>query len=656
MKKYIAIFIIFSTVSWTANAQEPHKVMESVSFSKVSLLDNFWKPRVDKVSTVTLPVCIAYTEDKTGRIRNFERAGGLRAGSEHEGIYYDDSDVYKALEAIAYSLKTHPDTALERKADEWISKIAAAQEPDGYINTFYSLTGLDQRWKDMEKHEAYCAGHLIEAGIAYYNATGKRQLLDVGQRMADHMASIFGPGKRHWVAGHQEIELALVKLYRITGDQKYLNLSNWFLQERGHGHGKGKIWDDWNNPGYAQDDVPLEDVSEITGHAVRAMYYYTGAADVASYTGDTAYMKAMQRVWEDVVHRNMYITGGIGSAGHNEGFTQDYDLPNFDAYCETCASVGMVFWNQRMNQLTGDAKFVDVLERSLYNGALDGISLKGDLFFYPNPLASLGGRGRQEWFGTACCPSNIARLLASVGNYIYAQNSTDIWLNLFIGSETNIPLKGGEVCIRQETRFPWEGNVQVSIDPTKRMAFPLHIRIPGWAGEEAVPGNLYRFMQPTNEDVVLLVNGKPASFRMEKGYAVIDRQWKKGDQVDIKFPMEVRRVVSSDSIESTSNRVALQRGPLMYCMEGIDNQEQIFNMVLPDRSDLTTQMESDLLGGVVTIQGKGKVLKASADGLSVTTEDYPVKAVPYYTWANREKGAMQVWIPRKISKVMLNRE
>lgn len=654
--KRIIFPILLLCLSLTLSAQQANQLIQPVNFSDVVLLDEFWKPRVDKVAAVTLPLCIAYTEDKTGRIRNFERAGGLREGVVHEGIYYDDSDVYKAIEAIAYSLKTHPDPALEKKADEWISKIAAAQEPDGYINTYYSLTGLDKRWTDMEKHEAYCAGHLMEAGVAYYNATGKRQLLDVGIRMADHMDSLFGPGKKHWVTGHQELELALIKLYGVTQDKKYLALADWLLKERGHGYGKGKIWDEWKNPGYAQDQEPLTEVSEITGHAVRAMYYYTGAADVAAHTGDEAYMAAMQRVWEDVVHRNMYITGGIGSAGHNEGFTHDYDLPNFDAYSETCASVGMVFWNQRMNQLTGDAKFMDVLERSLYNGALDGISLKGDRFFYPNPLASFGDRSRQEWFGTACCPSNIARLLASVAGYIYAQNSSDIWLNLFIGSETNIPLKNGKVKIKQETLYPWEGLVKINVDPEISMEFPLHIRIPGWAGNEPVPGNLYGYLQNQHRETELTVNGKQAPYQMQKGYAVITRKWKKGDVVELNLPMEIKRVIASDSIRYDRGKVALQRGPVMYCMEGVDNNGHVFNTILPDNTKLDARWESGLLGGVMTINGTGKMLKTSDDGLNIATVSFPVKAVPYYTWANREEGEMQVWIPRKITSVMLNRE
>ncbi|MDQ4141222.1 MAG: glycoside hydrolase family 127 protein, partial [Bacteroidota bacterium] len=365
MKKYQIAAFLFSIASSSLQAQTPTKKFEPVNFSQVTINDNFWKPKLDKVATTTLQACIYQTEDKTARIRNFEKVA-RKKNEKHEGIYFDDSDVYKALEAIAYSLKNRPDAALEKKADEWIDKIAAAQLPDGYLNTYYTLTDLNKRWTDMEKHEDYCAGHLMEAAVAYYNTTGKRKLLDVAILFADHIDNTFRLQNRHWVSGHQEIELALMKLYHATQNDRYLKLADWFLAQRGHGYGKGVIWDEWKDPKYCQDDVPVKEQKEITGHAVRAMYLYTGAADVAAATKDDGYLKAMNNVWEDVIFRNMYITGGIGSSGKNEGFSKDYDLPNEQAYCETCASVGMVFWNQRMNLLTGNAKFVDVLERSLY--------------------------------------------------------------------------------------------------------------------------------------------------------------------------------------------------------------------------------------------------------------------------------------------------
>lgn len=361
-------------------AQSGSVKIEPINFSAVSVQDDFWNPKMQLVASKTLDACIYQTENKTARIRNFEKVA-RKQGEKHEGIFYDDSDVFKAIEAMAYAIKVNKNAKLEAKADEWIAKIAAAQLPDGYLNTYYTLTGLEKRWSDMSMHEDYNGGHLIEAAVAYYDATGKRTLLNVAIRWANHFSSLFGPGKRDWVTGHQELELALVKLARVTNDPAYIKLADWLLSERGKKLAVGYTWTEWKDTLYTQDQIPVKEQKEITGHAVRAMYMYTGAADVAAHTGDTDYVKAMKRVWEDVVYRNMYITGGIGSAGSNEGFTQDYDLPNEQAYCETCASVGMVFWNQRMNQLTGEAKYYDVLEKTLYNAALDGLSLTGDRFF-----------------------------------------------------------------------------------------------------------------------------------------------------------------------------------------------------------------------------------------------------------------------------------
>lgn len=455
--------------------EQPLKMIEQIDFSHVKINDNFWSPRLSKHVSATLPVCIDQIENQTGRIRNFENAA--KGEGEHSGIFFDDSDVYKALEGMAYSLINNPDPELEKKADEWIDKFAAAQQPDGYINTFYTLTGLDKRWTNMDKHEMYCAGHMIEAGVAYYQATGKRKLLDVCIRMTDHMMSQFGPGKRHWVPGHEEIELALVKLYQTTQEQKYLDFAYWLLEERGHGHGtmgdEGK-WD----PVYYQDIVPVRQLTDISGHAVRCMYLYCGMADVAALKNDTGYIAAIDRLWDDVVHRNMYITGGIGSSRDNEGFTEDYDLPNLDAYCETCASVGMVLWNQRMNQLTGDSKYIDVLERSLYNGALAGISLGGDRFFYVNPLESKGDHHRQEWYGCACCPSQLSRFLPSIGNYIYASSDDALWVNLYIGNTGQIRIGETDILLTQETDYPWDGSVKLTISTSQPLEKEIRLRIP----------------------------------------------------------------------------------------------------------------------------------------------------------------------------------
>jgi len=656
--KIMKIKILFSTlltILWTAAMAQTDLIqLEPVSFSQVTITDNFWKPKLDKVATTTLQACIHQTEEVTGRIRNFENVANNK-NAKHEGIYYDDSDVYKALEAIAYSLKNRPDAALEKKADDWIELIAAAQEPDGYINTFYSLTGLEDRWKDMDKHEAYCAGHLIEAGVAYFQTTGKRKLLDVGIKMADHIDERFRKSNTPWVSGHQEIELALVKLYKLTDEKKYLELSDWFLEQRGHGHGVGAIW---NNPHwgakYAQDDIPVKDQKEISGHAVRAMYLYTGAADVAAAKNDNEYVHAMKTVWEDVVFRNMYITGGIGSSGSNEGFSVDYDLPNESAYSETCASVGMVFWNQRMNLLEGESKYIDVLERSLYNAALDGLSLEGSHFFYGNPLASNGQHSRREWFGTACCPSNISRLVASVGDYIYAKTDNSVWVNLFIGSKSNFHIDNVEVPIEMTTNYPLDGLVNITMNPVKKVKYSLNLRLPGWAKEDPVPGDLYTFKDQSKEKFNILLNGKSVNFKEKNGYVIINREWKKGDKIQYTLPMEVKRVVSRDEVLANKDRIAIQRGPLVYCVEGVDNDGSAWNILMPDNANFEVIEFNILDEKVMAIKTEMSVFKISEDGSKIITEKKKVITVPYYTWANRGQNEMQVWLPTKIKELKIN--
>ena len=590
--------------------EQPLKMIEQIDFSHVKINDNFWSPRLSKHVSATLPVCIDQIDNQTGRIRNFENAA--KGEGEHSGIFFDDSDVYKALEGMAYSLINNPDPELEKKADEWIDKFAAAQQPDGYINTFYTLTGLDKRWTNMDKHEMYCAGHMIEAGVAYYQATGKRKLLDVCIRMADHMMSQFGPGKRHWVPGHEEIELALVKLYQTTQEQKYLDFAYWLLEERGHGHGtmgdEGK-WD----PVYYQDIVPVRRLTDISGHAVRCMYLYCGMADVAALKNDTGYIAAMDRLWDDVVHRNMYITGGIGSSRDNEGFTEDYDLPNLDAYCETCASVGMVLWNQRMNQLTGDSKYIDVLERSLYNGALAGISLGGDRFFYVNPLESKGDHHRQEWYGCACCPSQLSRFLPSIGNYIYASSDDALWVNLYIGNTGQIRIGETDILLTQETDYPWDGSVKLTISTSQPLEKEIRLRIPNWC-----------------KTYDLSINGKRINVSEEKGYAVI-KDWKSQDVIALDMDMPVEIVAADPHVKENFGKRAIQRGPLVYCMEEIDNPEYFDQIQLSPSTTFQTAFVSDILNGIKTIKTNGRAQSATF--------------IPYYAWDNRKAGKMRVWIP-----------
>jgi uncharacterized protein len=642
-----ALFIVFNSTAQTSLQQ-----LEPVSFSQVNVTDKFWKPKIDKVATHTLAACIYQTETATPRLRNFEKVA-RKKGEEHEGIFYDDSDVFKALEAMAYSLKTHPSAEMEKKCDEWIDKIAAAQQPDGYLNTWYTLKGLQDRYTDMSMHEDYNAGHMIEAGVAYFNATGKRKLLDVCIKWADHFDALFGPGKKHWVTGHQELELALVKLYKVTKKDTYLKLADWLLSERGKKLAKGYTWTDWKDTAYAQDVVPVKQQKEITGHAVRAMYMYTGAADVAAQTGDADYIKAMKTVWEDVVYRNMYITGGIGSAGSNEGFSVDYDLPNEQAYCETCASVGMVFWNQRMNALTGDAGYIDVLEKSLYNGALDGLSLSGDRFFYGNPLASRGQHQRREWFGTACCPANIARLVASLGDYIYAKKADAVCINLFVGSNTQLTVANTLVAVKMETNYPWDSQVSVTVDPAKPTAFKLMIRIPQWISNNAQ--SLYTHAgDAVDSTMMYYVNNKPVAITVANGYAIIDRKWKKGDVVSFAYTMMPELLKAKKEIKQDDGRVALQMGPLVYCVEGADNNNKAWNIIIPPGTKFETMEYKVLDEAVTALTASVPVIIVDADGRSLRTETKKIIAIPYYSWANRGKNEMQVWLPTSIKDVKIN--
>lgn len=610
----LSLFILSITVPFLCCGcgDKPAKFQknEPVNFSQVKITDGFWLPRIKTHAAVTLPACIYQSETATNRIANFAIAAGMQEG-EFKGFVYDDSDVYKMLEGASYSLMNNPDPVLDAKLDEIIAKIAGAQMDDGYLMTYYILGNINDRWTDMDKHEMYCCGHLIEAGIAHYNATGKRSLLDVAVKFADHIDNTFGEGKREWVPGHQEIELALIKLYRLTGEERYVKLAHWLLEQRGHDIGtwRGGVL----TKSYYQDIVPVRDLEKISGHAVRAMYMFTGMADYASIARDSAYIAALDRLWDDVVGTKMYLTGGIGSSRKNEGFTDDYDLPNEEAYCETCASVGMVFWNQRMNMLKGDSRYADVLERSMYNGALAGTALSGDRFFYVNPLASSGVHHRKEWYGTACCPSQISRFLPSIGNYVYATSGDALWVNLFVGSETEVPVAGTNVRVSQETRYPWKGGVKINIDLDKAKEFTLKLRLPGWC-----------------KDYVVKLNGEQLSVGMDLGYIAVKRKWEKGDVVEYDMAMPVEVVAADPQVKANVGRRAVQRGPIVYCAEETDNPDWE-SVALSPAAKFTAVFEKQTLGGVETI--------TAVDG------DKTVRFVPYYAWDNREPGKMMVWVP-----------
>jgi DUF1680 family protein len=628
-----------------------------VPFTDVRIDDAFWSPRLETNRTVTIPYDFRKCEE-TGRIDNFAKAGDLMEG-EFRGNRYDDSDVFKVIEGAAYSLALHPDPDLDRYLDGLIAKIAAAQEEDGYLYTTRTIDpenparwAGEERWSFLaQSHELYNVGHLYEAAVAHHLATGKRTLLDVALRNANLIDSVFGPEGRRDVPGHEEIEIGLVKLSRLTGNERYLRLARFFVDERGRANGRELYGE------YCQDHAPLVEQSEAVGHAVRAGYLYSGAADVAALTGERAYVEALDRIWNDVVSRKLYVTGGIGSSRGGEAFGAPYDLPNAEAYNETCAAIAAAMWNHRMFLLEGDARYLDVLERVLYNGFLAGIGLSGDRFFYPNPLASdgvvrfnQGSAERAPWFGCSCCPVNIVRFLPSLAGSVYALRGDALHVNLFVGNEAEISIEGSRVRVRQETRYPWDGRVTIAIDPEKEGEFAVRVRIPGWSVGRPVPSDLYRYLPSAREEappVVLRLNGERIDPEIDRGFAEVRRSWRKGDRLEMDLPMEPRRVVADERVAANRGRVALERGPIVYCLEGADHDAgRVRGIFLPDEAALTAVAAPDLLGGVVLLRAKGGRVVRGEDG-KATAARCDVTAIPYHAWCHRGAGEMAVWIPRE---------
>ncbi len=623
-----------------------------VPFTAVHLNDVFWAPRIETNRKVTIPFAFQKCEE-TGRVENFIHAAeALRGELSGEDTPvrermippypFDDTDIYKVIEGASYALSVKADPAMELYVDGLIVKIGAAQEPDGYLYTARTIDPAhphawsgQERWEDEEKlsHELYDLGHLYEAAVAYYQATGKRTLLNIALRSADLLCNTFGPGKRTIWPGHQIVEMGLVKLYRVTGDERYLNLARFMLDSRGGGDT------------YNQANLPVVEQTEAVGHAVRATYMYSGMADVAAMTGDMAYVHALDAIWENVVGKKLYITGGIGATGAGEAFGDNYELPNLTAYNETCASVGNDFWNERLFLLHGDAKYVDVMERTLYNGLISGVSLDGKSFFYQNPLESAGRYGRSPWFGVACCPGNITRFMASVPGYVYALGDNAIYVNLFAGGSAGIAMGNRTVKMVQDTRYPWDGRVKISVDPGEPATFAINVRIPGWARNDAVPSDLYHFAGAASEKVTLAVNGKPVPIQLDKGYVALRRQWKAGDVIALDLPMPVRRIVANSQVAADRGRVAIQRGPIVFAAEGVDNPDhKVRDIVLSDDAKLSAEFRPDLLNGVEVVKSRAVALAYDSAGKLIrTNEDFT--AIPYCDWANRGKDEMVVWIP-----------
>ena len=652
-------FIIFSLRPSAASPAPQDYPIQPAPFTAVHLDDAFWAPRLATNRAVTIPYAFGQCQ-ASGRMNNFDRAAAVLHGKNIEnrkpqGFPFDDSDVYKVMEGASDALASRPDPHLSAYLDSLIVRLAAAQEPDGYLYTArtinpehpHPMAGTNRWVNDPDSsHELYNAGHLFEAAAAHYQATGKTNLLNVALKEADLLCQTFGPAAKqlHLWPGHEGVEMGLVRLYRVTGNPRYLRLAKYFIDVRGTLPGG----DD-----YHQSRIPPVDQTEAVGHAVRAGYLYSGMADVAALTGDPQYVRAIDAIWENAVGKKLYLTGGIGARAQGEAFGDDYELPNLTAYNETCAAVANVYWNERLFRLHGDAKYVDVLERTLYNGLLSGVSLDGMKFFYPNPLESDGSQQRHSWFSCACCPANLTRFLPSVPGYVYAQAGNTIYVNLYAGGTADFQLPNGRaVKITQETRYPWNGTVKMTVQPdSQNSRFTINVRIPGWVRNEAVPGGLYKFCDNVNELATLAVNGQEMPIKLDKGYLRLDRSWKSGDVIELDLPMRIRHVAANENVVADRGRIALQRGPIVFCLEWPDTPNgKVRKLLLPDEQPLTTRFDPALLNGVQVIEGKGYNVSTNEFGtIFKRLQDF--KAIPYFAWANRGPGEMTVWIPNLESAI-----
>lgn len=667
MKRIILSFSLLASVM--AYGQNKDYPIQAVPFTSVKLTDNFWLPRIKMNAMVTIPASFERCES-TGRVKNFTMAAN-KSGKFCTVYPFDDTDIYKTIEGASYSMSLFPDAKLDRYVDSLIAVVGKAQEPDGYLYTARTIDPLNvgawvgsERWqKERElSHELYNAGHLYEAAAAHYISTGKRNLLNIALKNADLVCSVFGPGKRHVAPGHEIVEMGLVKLYRITGKAEYLATAKDFVEYRGHYKGYDSTSkDQWKNGKYWQDDIPVADQREANGHAVRAGYLYSGVADIAALTGDKALLAAIDSIWANVVGKKMYVQGGTGAIGDGERYGENYELPNETAYNETCAAIANIFWNQRMFQLHGDSKYVDVMEKILYNGFISGIGLDGKSFFYTNAMQiknSFAHRdmesGRSGWFVCSCCPTNDLRLLPSIPGYVYAQKDDKLFVNLFINGNANMKIMGKDVAVDQQNNYPWNGDLKFTVNTKKTADFAMLIRIPGWAKGIAMPSDLYSFKNNMRIQsmVPITVNGQPVAYEMENGYAVIKRTWKKNDIVEVKLPMDVERVVANQKVGDDNGKIALQRGPIIYCAEWADNNGKATNIIVPDAANFTTTFKADLLNGVEVLQAQVPVVEIKGNQ-TVQTVQKTLTVIPYYAWANRGKGEMMIWFPAKVTDVDL---
>src|SRR5664279_2408405 len=622
--------------SLALGSEQPLLKLRPVPFTDVTIQDSFWAPRRETNRVASIPFSLQKLEE-AGNLEDM-RLAARDATNGFRGPVFMDSDLYKALEAASYSLATQPDPVLEKQLDDIISLMAAAQQPDGYLDTHFIVKEPGKRWTNLRDwHELYCAGHMFEAAVAHYQVTGKKTFLNIATRYADYIDSVFGPApKRLGYPGHPEIELALVKLWRATGNQRYFDLARFFVENRGRKFFATEHQTPLDNydGSYWQDDVPIYDHRNIKGHAVRAAYLMSGVTEVASQTGDERLLGMLGRVWRNTTERNEYLTGGIGPSASNEGFTVDYDLPNLTAYQETCATVALVQWAHRLALLYGDASYADVLERGLYNGILSGVCQDGTKFFYVNPLESVGDHHRAPWFGCACCPPNVTRTLAALGGYAYATSANSLYLNLYIQGSAQAKVDDTAVALKVTTEYPWDGKVALQLTPASSAKFALRLRVPGWCPQASVAVNRSAVKAPI----------------IERGYLVLDRDWKRGDRVELDLPMPVQRVAANSQVKADQGLLAIQRGPIVYCLEQCDQAEPLAGLWLPVGAELKAAREPGLLGGVVIITGEARSMPEQPWRRSLYQPAAParrvaLKAIPYYAWDNREAGAMKVWLP-----------
>jgi uncharacterized protein len=608
----------------------------------VTFADAFWLPRLETNRTVTIPAVLD-TCESSGRVDNFRRAAGRLPGPYVGTMPFEDTDVYKAAEGASGSLASRPDEALEARLDAVIEVIAAAQEKDGYLYTNRTIDPSrvlpdagPERWSSLVmSHELYNCGHLYEAAAAHYQATGKRTLLEVALCSAELVCSVFRPGGRHDADGHQIVERGLARLYRLTGNRRFLETARFFLEQRGR-HETRPLYQYAGNPAYAQDHLPVREQREAVGHAVRAVYMYGGMADVAALFPDASYAAAIQDIWRNMVETKLYLTGGIGARHTGESFGDAYELPNDTAYNESCAAIGSVMWNHRLFLLTGQAQYCDVMEQTLYNSLLSGVSLRGDRYFYVNPLESdgkypfnHGSAGRRPWFDVSCCPTSLSRFFPALPGCVYAAQGERLYVNLFIGGGADVETTGGTVRVTQETDYPWSGTVRLRVGPSVgagSVRLRLMVRIPGWARDTIMGGSLYRFGEPASASPSLHLDGAPVHFEMENGYAAIDQEWSGAETLELSLPMPVRTVHCDERVEANRGKAALMRGPLVYCVEGRDAQEPLETLRVGGAEDLQARRDPSLLGGVVVVAGDR------------------FTAIPYYAWANRGPGTMKVWL------------